>query len=341
MTAEAMVLNETNSERSTLKKSAGYKKNGRSTSKLGNRRMTNKEIAEKHGECKVYDMNAFMTFDEFKEMPDDIQVEYVNKIQDQYHVGMAKISEIVFEQTDLSALRNWLVDRKTFQKCICSRKAPLDHSGEAKLIADVLAYRAKQKTEEAADVEFITFEAFYAMSDPEKVRYLNALVKKWDVSLYEIKNTLFNKSHKNLYYDAKKNGYLKDISHVSTKNVRAQRANCAAFRKAVEEWRGEHNEPTVESIKINGIDYAADTEDKTVYAIIVEEDPSKKEPIDIINEDPPAPETVNELEDPRIYHDSSYISSYVSIGLNEDEFNALALLFKNKKVRVKLEITEI
>ena len=46
-------------------------------------------------------------------------------------------------------------------------------------------------------------------------------------------------------------------------------------------------------------------------------------------------------EDPREYHDSSYISSYVSLGLNKKELYTLINLFEDRKVRVKLEITEI
>ena len=85
--------------------------------------------------------------------------------------------------------------------------------------------------------------------------------------------------------------------------------------------------PAVESITIDELDRSSrnDAFDTLRYAIPVIEKAREEEPI----------------EDPREYHDSSYISSYVSVGLNKKELYTLINLFEDRKVRVKLEIMEV
>lgn len=101
MTDEAYVLKETNRERAILKRSACHKVSGRKSKmcKLGVEYMTNKEINKLHGPIETYDLNYFYTFNEFKNMPNDIQVEYVNHLMTKYNVGIATISQYAFEMS--------------------------------------------------------------------------------------------------------------------------------------------------------------------------------------------------------------------------------------------------
>ena len=46
-----------------------------------------------------------------------------------------------------------------------------------------------------------------------------------------------------------------------------------------------------------------------------------------------------EEEEPIFYHDSSYVSSYIRMGLDMSELFKLSTLFENKKVHVDLKIT--
>ena len=45
--------------------------------------------------------------------------------------------------------------------------------------------------------------------------------------------------------------------------------------------------------------------------------------------------------DPMQYHDSSFVSNYIREGLDENELQGLIQVFKNKKIRVELRITEV
>lgn len=98
MTNEAYVFNETNRERAILKRSACHKKGGSKSKscKLGVDKMSNKEIEAMHGPVKSWKMTEFYTWDEFKSMPEDIQVEYLNYLVDTYHVSVGAIESNLF-----------------------------------------------------------------------------------------------------------------------------------------------------------------------------------------------------------------------------------------------------
>ena len=79
MTNEAYTLMETNRDRAIVRRSARYKKGGSKSKKctLGHEYKTKKELDKMNGECKTWKLTKFYTWKEFKEMPDDIQVEYL------------------------------------------------------------------------------------------------------------------------------------------------------------------------------------------------------------------------------------------------------------------------
>ena len=53
--------------------------------RLASDRLTQKQWEAKNGECKTYRMNAPMTWEQFKEMPDDLKVMYIKAIRNKYH----------------------------------------------------------------------------------------------------------------------------------------------------------------------------------------------------------------------------------------------------------------
>ena len=64
---------------------------------LSNGYKTDKELAKMNSEIVTYDLKHFYTYEEFKKMPKDIQVEYLQKLTDTWHVGSAAISAVLFE----------------------------------------------------------------------------------------------------------------------------------------------------------------------------------------------------------------------------------------------------
>lgn len=98
MTNEAYVFNETNRERAILKRSACHKKGGSKSKscKLGVDKMSQKQIEAMHGPVESWKMTEFYTWDEFKSMPKDIQVEYLNYLVDTYHVSVGVIESSLF-----------------------------------------------------------------------------------------------------------------------------------------------------------------------------------------------------------------------------------------------------
>lgn len=61
--------------------------------------MTRKEKMAMSGECKTYDMRKFYTYEEFKQFPDDIQLQYLNSLINRYDVTIAAIADELFHIT--------------------------------------------------------------------------------------------------------------------------------------------------------------------------------------------------------------------------------------------------
>lgn len=87
------------------KKSTGrgvfHKKNGSKSKKctLPSDYMTRKEKMAMSGECKTYDMRKFYIYEEFKQFPDDIQLQYLNSLINRYDVTIAAIADELFHIT--------------------------------------------------------------------------------------------------------------------------------------------------------------------------------------------------------------------------------------------------
>lgn len=98
MTDEAYVFNETNRERAITKRSAYHKRSGArsKTCKLGVDKMSNAQIQAKHGEVKTWKLKEIYSYEEFKQMPIDIQADYINYLMHTYNVGLATISRELF-----------------------------------------------------------------------------------------------------------------------------------------------------------------------------------------------------------------------------------------------------
>ena len=88
-------------EKKSIGAGAFHKKNGSKSKKctLPHEKLTRKEIEKLSGEVKTWDLKKFYSWKEFKEMPEDIQLEYVNSIINRYDVGLATISTVLFKKS--------------------------------------------------------------------------------------------------------------------------------------------------------------------------------------------------------------------------------------------------
>lgn len=122
------------------KKSAGrgafHKKCGAKSKKcsLPSDFMTRKEIKKLSGECNSWSMKEFYSYKEFKKMPDDLALQYVNSLINRFNVGVGIIAEDVMGCTR-QALINNLKAREIFEYVNKSPSGGAASKGRIALIA--------------------------------------------------------------------------------------------------------------------------------------------------------------------------------------------------------------
>lgn len=101
MTEAEQVFHETNNERKRNGWGANNKvRGGGRYVRTPSDNLTKAEREALNGECQEWNMRAFYTWDEFFEMPDDIQIQYINGIINRYGVGITSVSKIVFNKNE-------------------------------------------------------------------------------------------------------------------------------------------------------------------------------------------------------------------------------------------------
>ncbi len=85
-------------EKKSIGRGIFCKKNGSKSKQctLPSDKLTRKEKLALNGEVISWNMKKFYSWEEFKSMPNDIQVEYVNSLINRYDVGLSVISKEVF-----------------------------------------------------------------------------------------------------------------------------------------------------------------------------------------------------------------------------------------------------
>lgn len=259
MTESAAVFNQTNSERAKIGRAVHHRANGSSVAKLGNKSMTDKEIASKHGECKVYDQERFLTFSEFEKWPVDLKVEYVNRLMDKYDIELQHISLYLFQKGSdglKSHLRNQKINDDRALK-FCDYQKARAKTGLLQFKADIEEWKRREATAKEIDemeaqrkreviwnAEFITFEEFETLSLDGRIKYCNNLEKKYEVGLSTISIVLFEKSRyflRDYFFNRK---VSKQIDKAKHRGPSANTFN-EAFRIEVNKWKGIEAEPEV------------------------------------------------------------------------------------------------
>lgn len=375
MTDEAYSYHEDVATRSIIKKSASHRKNGSATQKLGNRRMSWQEIYSKHGEVKEYNMKSFMTFSEFKEMPKDLQVEYVNNLQDKYDISIKHISRYLFNVGE-EGLQSHLKMFDILKDCNpCKRRGK---TGLEQFRDDIREFKRRERTIEIIDkqeeiermnngVQFITYAEFKKLSDDEKVNYVNGIIAKYNVSLDSISVDLFKKCKSCLsnYMSMKKLSGKLALSGVHSP-VRIKE-NRERFLNDIKLWENAKFETLIDipedNIAVDAVIPVTDVETclKTVPNdilpkiepseptvsynlddVIAAIDDIKKLAGKLLNSESKAEEETAIVQEPEdAYHDVSFTSDYISIGLNLKELKMLEDLFKDRKVKVHMEVTAL
>ena len=92
-------------EKKATGRGAFHKKGGSKSKKCNfpSDYMTRKEKEALNGEVMSYNPNAWYTWEEFKALPMEYQVKYVNSLLNRYNCGLSSISEIVFGKS-----KGWL-----------------------------------------------------------------------------------------------------------------------------------------------------------------------------------------------------------------------------------------
>ena len=376
MTEAAMNYQEIVNERKNVAKSVHNRKGGSSTMKLGKKPMSWQEIRAQHGPVHTYSVEDFLTYQQFQDLPDDLKVEWINRVCDKYDVTIKHISRYLFELED-KALSDYLGQNKLLLKC-----SPGKRRGKTKLLEfqkdiedwkrrESLAVQIDAAEKEALMNSFITYEQYRELSDDRKIEYLNNLIEKYQIGICTISKILFRKSEYTLsaYFKSKNRG--DEIKKCDSKNTGPNIVNSTRFKELVDEWRNgmekkpeeveeSVTEPVVKFVSesaaseiesfLNDI-FGKKEEEQTIEkseepvpcAEKIEEPPvtvdiPKTEPGIIEFKDAFAEEPEKDISKDLEYHDFSYTSSYIQTGLDMDEIAALALLFKNKRVKVNIDI---
>lgn len=386
MTEAARIYREEVSNRSRISRSVHNKKHGSGTQKLGNRKMSWQEIAGKHGDISKWCLKDFLTWDIFVQMPDDLKVEYVDKLCDEYDISIQHISQYLFNKGG-DGLRAHLRNnrdkdgKRLFDKCDTLK--PRANSGLLRFRKDIDKWKKRVAAAEAIDrmeeearreeaPEFITYDQFKELTPEAMVAFLNSLIDYYGVGYSTIAKKVFQVSEGCVYSKLKIRKVHDQIHLIDSKTSRTAEYKEKVDRliKDVDIWRAGMDAKNSDQ-ESNIVDFPIVNQQQTIVVdpysgttFRVDENDIKeaiKEATDILNEkhaesvtlqefidtitDPieePASETIVEVaSDPMLHHDSSFISNYIRVGLDMDELMALGILFKNKKVRVNIEITEL
>lgn len=248
--------------RSVQKNSARHKANGSAVVKLGNKPMTNKEIMEKHGETEEYpSLKGFMNYSDFTRLPNDLKVNYVNKLCDRYDISIRVISRHLFNKGD-DGLRAYLSNNKLLGLGLVDMKKKREDKPEA--IAcfrnDVKIWQEDLKKEEtrrqkeeqkeqekikeqikkAACPMMLTWAEYKKLEPEAQANFLNRLIKYYQVTPAIIAKELFDIRGTSLYNHMQKAGITKKIENLPyavSRNKDLIAVSTRTFQRYISAWK--------------------------------------------------------------------------------------------------------
>lgn len=103
-------------EKKSVARSAAHRKGGGSKKcTLPSDYLTEKQRKEMNGTVDSYSLNYFYTWAQFKALPDDIQVEWINHMSKKYDCGYTAIAKIVLNITS-STILHYFKQEGTFDR---------------------------------------------------------------------------------------------------------------------------------------------------------------------------------------------------------------------------------
>lgn len=357
--------------RTDIARSAMHKANGPAVAKLGNKPISNVEIMEKHGPVIKYpSLNGFMEYGEFVALESDLKIEYILKLCDKYDISIKEISKYLFNKGDdglRSYLRNSKMERNDTVVTILSQCCPNKQRGKTKLEDfqnDIKAWKLEKKLSidipptKKKEIKFMDCNAFLSSPVDYQIAFINNIISNYQVTSKYISVVLFEKFPSflaNHFNRLKVNESIIKLPRKLTANKIFMEAKEKKFREDVNNWKGcmEIMEPKsvsklLDSEKAENVeipDKAIDIPEKDteiVHRPNIGEGgfASKMDALPIPTEDISEVETKSE-PDPMEYHEFHFSVSGISKGLNRTEFEALANIIGNKRVKYELTVTEV
>lgn len=102
------LFRQTSKERAVVARGDKHKKRqGGRYVRLPSDHLTRKEREALNGKILTFDPKKFYSWEEFKALPDDLQLRYVNSIINRYEVGVSTVSKVVFGKSE-TALHEYM-----------------------------------------------------------------------------------------------------------------------------------------------------------------------------------------------------------------------------------------
>lgn len=314
-------------ERSITAKSY-HAHNGNNGQKLGNRQLTNKEIEERHGPVKTYTFDDFLTFPEFREMPLDWQVGYINHLQDKYDIGLTQINRDLFGQKDDNTLRSHLKIKGILDKVNPDKRRARTKLHDFR--RDVREYRMNPKKEERDEPMFcfVTWEGFKKLTHNEQHLFINQVLDRYgrDLGIKVINRELFQRD----------SNYLREylVNHGFD----------MARDFGIKNGGNRHTEQNAKALEQFRIDIAKWMKSKVcpevANAVGLPEEVLKNAPVSAELKAYAAINAANkELEiEPVTDKRMAFATSYISTGFDMGQIELIQKLFAGQKIKVEIGV---
>lgn len=249
-------------------KMSRHRAHGTAVAKLGNKRLTDKEIAERCGPCITYDPNGFPRYEQFLQYSEELQTDYLNRLQDKYDIGLGQINKYLFENEKPNELKDHCRELKILQDLNPGKKRK--KTGLEQFKTDIQVYRDKERFAEVIDFQqivtpvehpeipkFMEYAEFKKLSNDDKVIFLNRLIDEYHVGASRIGIELFGLGTHTLHNSLTKSGISKSVRDGRMYNNSPEKIQ--KFHDAVERWKASGvshdipSEPVMEDMKPNQV----------------------------------------------------------------------------------------
>lgn len=173
MSDEEFIYRQDIKEKKSTGRGAFHKKGGSKSKKCNfpSDYMTRKEKQALNGEVMSYNPNKFYSYAEFKQLPMEYQIKYINSLLTRYNCSFAAIAKYVFQVSDVG-LRNHFIRQKQLQYINMPAKSigRALHAGNEKLREDIeRALQSNQDEEIQNGSETVNDEDARSEEEPKEL----------------------------------------------------------------------------------------------------------------------------------------------------------------------------